>query len=121
MSDNMANRFGDILENLKEEGVYGSAIVDKEGGIIESDLPRGVHEDTFGIMCATITGASNSANSELDRGSVRRVIVDSEEGKIIITSTKNDLLLSVVVDKSRKLGSLFEEINKSVKTIREST
>lgn len=116
----MADKFGDILENLKKKGVYGSAIVDKEGGIIASDLPGGVHEDTFGIMCATITGASNSANSELDRGSVRRIIVDSEEGKIIITSTKNDLLLSVVVDESRRLGDLFEEINKSIETIKES-
>lgn len=116
----MANKFGEILENLKKEGVYGSAIVDKEGGIIASNLPREVHEDTFGIMCATITGASNSANSELDRGSVRRIIVDSEEGKIIITSTEDDLLLSVVVDKSRKLGALFEEINKSIKTIKEN-
>ncbi len=117
----MADKFEDILENLEKKGVYGSAIVDKEGGIIASDLPREVHEDTFGIMCATITGASNSANSELERGSVRRVIVDSDEGKIIITSTENDLLLSVVVDKSRKLGALFEEINKSIKIIREKS
>ncbi|MBS3816433.1 MAG: roadblock/LC7 domain-containing protein [Candidatus Thermoplasmatota archaeon] len=117
----MADEFRDILENLKRKGVYGSAVVDKEGGIIESDLPRNVHEDTFGIMCATIIGASNSANSELGRGSVRRIIVDSEEGKVIITSAGEDLLLSVVVDASRKLGTLFEEINKSVETIKEST
>ncbi|MFP3871965.1 MAG: roadblock/LC7 domain-containing protein [Candidatus Natronoplasma sp.] len=114
----MADEFGDVLENLKRKGVYGSAIIDREGGIITSDLPQEVHEETFGIMCATIIGASNSANSELERGSVKRIIVDSKEGKMIISNPGKDIILSVVVDTSGKLGALFEEINKTVENIK---
>lgn len=115
----MAKELEEILENLKRKGVYGSAIIDREGGIIESDLPSEVHEETFGIMSATIMGASNSANSELERGSVKRIIVDSKEGKIILSSPGKDVIFSVVVDTSEKLGVLFEEINKAVENIKE--
>lgn len=117
----MATNFGKVLENLKKEGVYGSAIIDKEGDVLASDLPTEVQEDTFGVMCATVIGASNTVNSEVDRGSVKRVVIDSKKGKIIIASTKMDLLLSVVVSRSQNLGALFEEINNSVKMLKEST
>lgn len=116
----MAKELAEILEDLKRKGVSGSAIVDREGGIIESDLPSKAHEETFGIMCATMMGASNSANSELERGSVKRIIVDSKEGKIILSSPGKDVIFSVIVDSSKRLGALFEEINKAVESIKES-
>ncbi len=116
----MAKEFEKALENLKRKGVYGSAIIDREGGILKSDLPSEVHEETFGIMCATIMGASNSANSELERGSVKRIIVDSKEGKIILSNPGENIIFSVVVDTSERLGVLFEEINKTVEIIKEN-
>ncbi len=115
----MADEFGELLNNLKRKGVYGSALIDREGSIIKSNLPHEVHQETFGIMCATVIGAANSANSELDRGRIRRIIVDSREGKIIINSTEKNVILAVVVDSSEKLGLLFEEINKTINTLRE--
>lgn len=115
----MPEIYEEILDDLKIKGISGSAIIDKEGDIIETDLPEVVHEETFSIMCATVFGASTNANSELDRTSVNRIIVESNEGKIIITSVQQDRLLAVVVGDSEKLGVLFDEIKKAVKKIKQ--
>ncbi|MFW6196152.1 MAG: roadblock/LC7 domain-containing protein [Thermoplasmatota archaeon] len=109
----------EIISNLMRKGIRGSAVIDKEGNVYSSDLPRSIHEETFAIMCATIVGASNSANSELDRSRTNKVIIDSKEGHIVIANTKNNLLLTVIVDKKRELGMIFEEIENAVNMINE--
>ncbi len=111
----MNGKFKDLLKGLKQEGVLGVAAIDKEGNVIESDIPPDAHPETFGIMCATIIGASNSVNSELEHGSVKRTIVDSAKGKLIIANTKTDLILAVVVEKSQRLDVLFDDIDAAAK------
>lgn len=110
----------EVISGLMRKGIKGSAVVDKEGSVYSSDLPPSVHEETFAIMCATIIGASNSANSELDRGSTNKVIIDSKDGHIVIASTKNNLLLSVIVDKREDLEIIFDEVENAIKKINES-
>ncbi len=109
----------EALGNLKKEGVSGVAILDKEGNVLEGDLPPSVHVETFGIMCATIVGAANSVNSELNRSSVGKTIIDSDQGRIIIANSGKDLVLAVVIGESKRLGVLFEEIENAVEKIKE--
>lgn len=110
----------EIISNLMRKGIKGSAVIDKEGSVYSSDLPRSVHEETFAIMCATIVGASNSANSELDRSRTNKVIIDSKEGHIVIANSKNNLLLTVIVDRKQQLGNIFDEVENAIKKIDES-
>ncbi len=102
-----------IIKNLKREGVAGVAIIDKEGNVVDSDLPSTVHVETFGIMCATIVGAANSVNSELDQKSVKKTIIDSEKGRIIMANAGENLVLAVVIEENKSLGVLFDEIEKA--------
>ncbi len=115
----MMEDIDEVLQTLKREGVSGAAIVDKEGNVMESDLPAEVHVETFGIMCATIVGASNSLNSELGRSRVKKTIVDSDTGRIIIADAGEDLVLSVVIGESKRLGVLFDEIENAVERIKQ--
>ncbi len=109
----------EVISNLMRKGIKGSAVIDKEGSVYSSDLPPSVHEETFAIMCATVVGASNSANSELDRGGANKVIIDSKEGHIVIANTKNNLLLTVIVDDKKELGMIFDEVEKAINKINE--
>ncbi|MFO7991437.1 MAG: roadblock/LC7 domain-containing protein [Thermoplasmata archaeon] len=106
----MNEEYDSVLSDLKGKGVFGSAVISRDGMIISSDLPAGVHEETFSIMCATIIGAANTANSELDRRSPNKIIVDSDEGRIIIANAGSKLILSVVVDSTHILSELFDHI-----------
>ena len=115
----MAN-MDEVISNLMRKGIKGSAVIDKEGSVYSSDLPPSVHEETFAIMCATVIGASNSANSELERGGTNKVIIDSNEGHIVIANTKNNLLLTVIVDKKREMGMIIDEVETAIKMINEN-
>jgi len=110
----------EVITSLMRKGIKGSAIIDKEGSVYSSDLPPSVHEETFAIMCATVVGASNSANSELDMSGTNKVIIEAKEGHIVIANTKNNLLLTVIVDKKRELGKIFNEVEKAISKINES-
>jgi len=98
----------DVLEKLKQEGILGSAVISRDGIVLNSDLPSSTHEETFAIMCATIIGAANTANQELDRSNPEKVIVDSKEGRILIVSAGRNKILSVLIDSTHDLKTIFQ-------------
>ncbi|MBS3782524.1 MAG: roadblock/LC7 domain-containing protein [Candidatus Thermoplasmatota archaeon] len=111
------DEFKKVFEGLKKEGVLGLALVDKKGNVIKSDLPSDVHDETFGMMSATIIGASCRANPKLSKGGVERSIVHSKKGNIIISNTSGGLILSVLVDESQDTKALTEKIDKAANEI----
>ncbi len=113
----MDEEYERIFTKLKEKGVYGVALVSREGMVMYSDLPSSVHEETFGIMVATMVGAGKTANSELNRSPISKIIVDSPEGRIIATSPRKKDIIAVVVDSTFKLAPLFNYLSTAVKNI----
>lgn len=107
----------EVLDNLRRDGIIGMAIVDKEGEIITSKLPSQVHEETFGIMSATVIGASSSANSELGRGSVETAVLHSSLGKIVLANTDVGLILCLVTNESFDIQTIFDDIKNAVERL----
>jgi len=109
--------YEDIFSELNRHGVLGAALVSREGMVQYSDLPVGVHQETFGIMVATMVGAAKAANSELDRSTPSKVIVDSPEGRVVVVTAGPKNILSVVVDSTFELAPLFKYLNKAVSNL----
>ncbi|MFW5945858.1 MAG: roadblock/LC7 domain-containing protein [Candidatus Natronoplasma sp.] len=107
-----------VLGGLKDEDVLGVALVDKKGNLIESDLPPAVHDETFGMMSATIMGASSRASPKLSEGGVKRSIVHSQEGNIILSNTDKNMILSVLIDGSSDIDTYTEKVDAAVKEIK---
>ncbi len=108
-----------VLKKLKKEGALGVALVDKKGNLIESDLPPDANDETFGMMSATIIGASCRASPGLSKEGVKRSIVHSKEGNIILSNTEENMILSVMVEEDKDIDSLLEKIDSAVKEIME--
>ncbi|MEF8836077.1 MAG: roadblock/LC7 domain-containing protein [Candidatus Thermoplasmatota archaeon] len=108
-----------VLRTLKKEGVLGVALVDKKGNLIESDLPPDVHDETFGMMSATIIGASCRASPKLSKGGVERSIVHSKEGNIILSNTEENMILSVLVEESKEIDPFIERVDSALNEISE--
>ncbi|MGM0510459.1 MAG: roadblock/LC7 domain-containing protein [Thermoplasmatota archaeon] len=109
----------DVLEKLKQEGILGSAVISRDGIVLNSDLPPSTHEETFAIMCATIVGAANTANKELDRSSPEKVIIDAKEGRILIVSAGRNKILSVLLDSTHDIKKIFQRAKKIASEIEE--
>jgi len=113
----MNNALKEVLKKIKKEGALGVALVDKKGNLIESDLPPDVHDETFGMMSATIIGASCRASPRLSKGCVKRSIVHSKEGNLILSNTEENMILSILVAESKDVDPLLEEIDAALNEI----
>jgi predicted regulator of Ras-like GTPase activity (Roadblock/LC7/MglB family) len=90
-----------------------SAIVSKDGAVVDSDVPDDISRETFAIMSATIMGAGVTASRELrktapskivlDSTDVRTVIMDAGRKRILVVVVPPETDPSLVVDSSRNL------------------
>ncbi len=108
----------DALGTLKSDIVRGSALVDREGDMIYSDLPPGINQGTFSIMCATMMGAARTANSEMGDSPIQKLAFNSKDGTILLTDAGKKELLVVVADSGINPDKLFRNIRKDLRKIK---
>ncbi|MFQ5884490.1 MAG: roadblock/LC7 domain-containing protein [Thermoplasmata archaeon] len=101
--------YGEMLTLLRNEcKAMASAIVSKDGSVLASDVPDDISEETFGIMSATIMGASVTAAIELKKDPPSRVVFESSDTKTIIMNASRKRIIVVVVPSSTDPDSVEE-------------
>lgn len=70
-----------LREVTKAEAI---ALINRDGGIVVTELPSGVSQETFSIMCAAILGAGMTAATELRHGPPHRIVLESEDSVLLI-------------------------------------
>lgn len=87
-----------MLATLKNEcNAMASAIVSRDGVVVDSDIPEDVSRETFAIMSATIMGAGVTTTTELKRSAPSRIVVDSTDVRTVIMNAGRRRILVVVV------------------------
>lgn len=111
MAQTLSSQLNVILNeferNVRE--VQATAIVSTDGLVIASRLPDQVEEDRIGAMGAAILSISSRSGEELARGDMERVLIEGEEGYILIRSIGDDAILVTLAEKEVRLGMLFYE------------
>ncbi|RLI05747.1 hypothetical protein DRO26_01320 [Candidatus Bathyarchaeota archaeon] len=107
-----------LVELNRSAGVYASAIVSRDGLLIASRMPEDVDAETFSAMTATMTGAAETAFSELKRGVAERIIVEGNHAKIISMGAGSKALLVAMSDHKATLGLILHEMNKAAEKVR---
>ncbi len=88
----------EMLGTLNDEcGATASAVVSKDGLVLASSMPDDIAPETFGIMTATILGASITASSEIKNPAPSRVVIESDSSRTIIFNASRRSILVVVV------------------------
>ena len=95
--------FETALRAMRDAGALATAVVSRDGSVLASDLPAGVSRETFSIMCATIHGAGMTVSTELRRGTPRRIVLESPEGRVVIMEAGRRALLVVVLPSEANL------------------
>ncbi len=107
-----------VLDGLRSVGdIEASAIVSRDGLLMASDMAPGINADTFAAMSATMLGAAETAAAELGRGLPDRIIVESEETKLIAIGTGPKALLVVMTSPEAGLGLILIELAKAADKI----
>ena len=95
------------LEKSSRGQVEASAIISTQGLPISSLNLGNVDEGVVAAMAAAILAVSERATAELDRGQFNRVLVEGENGYIIIAGAGSEAILVVLANKKANLGYIF--------------
>ena len=111
------------MEAMNSE-IQGSAIVSIQGLPIASALPRlrteyggETNDGIISAMSAAIISVSERAVSELVRGSFKRIMIEGDQGLIILSKAGKNAILCVLTVPNPSLGMIFLNITATSKKI----
>lgn len=110
-----------ILEEMRKAGVLAVAVVSRDGTVLTADLPPGVSRETFSIMCATIHGAGMTVSNEMKRTPPKRIVLESAEGRIVITEAGRRALVAYVLPIGMDLDEAATRLGRSLESVARET
>jgi uncharacterized protein len=114
-----AARARGLLRGLQaaSDCVRSCALVSYDGLVRASVLASGVDPDRFGAMCASLLALSVRAAREVERGTLRQVLLDAEEGPVLLTRAGDAGVLAVAADPTKNLGKLILDTRNVAQTL----
>lgn len=113
-------RMQDALEELSRiSDIKAAAVVRRDGLVITHTLPENVDPKGVAAMAAAIVGTSEMATSELAQGHFSRVLVESDEGKLISTGAGEEAILVALVYKDANLGLVLMALERAARRVDE--
>lgn len=111
------------LENVVNElknvaGLNGSLIIDNHGNVLCHSISQGLDVSLFGPMTNVITNSSKRLLNASIEGEIKRVLVESENGKVLFLHPENFYLV-VLMETSANVGLAMLSSEKAVKSINE--
>lgn len=108
-ADLLAHKARGQLRSLQaaSDCVRSCALVSYDGLMLAAVLAEGVDADRFGAMCASLLALSTRAAKEVERGVLRQVILDGEQGPMLLTRAGSAGVLAVAADPTKNLGKLI--------------
>lgn len=109
MSSDTVDEIQRVLKSMDDgtPGVEASAIVSVQGLPIVSAMPKGVDDSIIAAMSAAILGVSERATRELTRGKLQQILIQGDEGYVILKRAGEDALLAVMARSDSNLGMIF--------------
>ncbi len=109
-----------LLWDLKNVGgVMACAAVSRDGLLIRSLMQNEKYVESLAAMSATMLGAAETATTHVEMGIPSRVIVESDNGKLIVTGAGPKALLILLANKNSGLGLILLELDKSAQKLKE--
>lgn len=119
LQEEISGRLKAILARLRTAGIESSAVVRRDGVVIESDMPGSAEEnEAFAAMAAAVLGAAETATSELRQGVPRRVIMEMGDRRIVEVGAGPVALLVAVLGAGNQLAKALAEIDRAAHEIR---
>ena len=98
--------------NSSSTDIEASACISSDGYNIASVLGQGVDPDRFGAMCASLLALAHRAAQEIQRGNLKLVLVEGEQGIMLLVQVGPDAILAVAAKPGKNLGMIFLESRK---------
>ncbi|MFX0000108.1 MAG: roadblock/LC7 domain-containing protein [Candidatus Hodarchaeota archaeon] len=104
------------LENFSE--VIGTALVNRNGLLISSRLPRDIDERRFGALAAAMFQATETATSSLGTNQINNITVEYQDYQFIVVDIDDNIIFVSLFDLNVDLGLIFIEIEEFVQNVK---
>jgi predicted regulator of Ras-like GTPase activity (Roadblock/LC7/MglB family) len=120
----MSENISELVELLRKmeavnAEIQGSAIVSVQGLPICSVLARDVNDGIVSAMSAAILSVSERAVEELARGDLKRILIEGNDGIIILSKAGSNAILCTLCKANASLGMVFLNIQSVSRKISE--
>ncbi|MGD8592412.1 MAG: roadblock/LC7 domain-containing protein [Gammaproteobacteria bacterium] len=108
-----------ILRRLNSASgqIEASSVMSRDGIGVASVLADGVDPDRLGAMCASLLSLADTTAKELQRGKVNQLVLEGENGYVLIIHVGTKAVLGIVTRKNANLGMVFVEAKKTAEEI----
>jgi len=118
------------LKSLHEEmeGIQGAVVVSIEGLVIAAYPPGEEHQAVDGnptdspqvaAMAATLVAISEKVLLRLARGEIDRLLIEGDDGALVVVPAGSEAALAALVDKEVKMGITLLSLKRTAKKIAE--
>ncbi|MCD6484338.1 MAG: roadblock/LC7 domain-containing protein [Candidatus Odinarchaeota archaeon] len=110
-----------ILKKLKENNPDLESVVlsGPDGIVIDAILPSDEDPLLMSALVASILMMSKKSVEKVKKGLLKRVLIEGEEGSILVIQTKNNSILGCVLKKKAKIGLAMIELKRAADKIDE--
>ncbi len=102
-----------LSEFLRLDGVSAAVVVGRDGFVIESAISGKVDIEALGAMASTGVGTSEAMGQELGKGQLSQMLVELENGPILLSPLSTDELIAIVADGGANIGRVRYELKKN--------
>ena len=95
-------------------GVRQAVIVDREGFLIETAGEVGVGAEVTGALAACLAESSEAIGREMGQGALSSMILDYEDGMVLLNRAGTAAILAVVLRDETALGKVRYHVKKAL-------
>jgi hypothetical protein len=99
--------------NATSSDIQASAVMSRDGHTLASVLGASVNNVRLGAMCATLLSLGERASLELNRGALKQILIQGEDGYVLLLRTGEKAVLAVVSQPSANLGMMLVEARRT--------
>ncbi len=100
-------------ELLRLEGVSAVVVVGRDGFVIESVHNGKIDAEALAAMASAGMGALEAMGAELGKGRAMQVLVELEDGPVLLSPVSDTELIAIVGEKNLNVGRIRYELKKS--------
>ncbi|MBP2145975.1 putative regulator of Ras-like GTPase activity (Roadblock/LC7/MglB family) [Methanofollis sp. W23] len=101
------------MEFLRLDGVTAAVVIGRDGFVIEDAVSGEIDTDALGAMASTGMGTSEAMGAELGKGELNQMLVELQNGPILLSPLSEDELIAIVANDGSNIGRIRYELKKN--------
>nr|WP_245320670.1 roadblock/LC7 domain-containing protein [Methanofollis sp. W23] len=102
-----------LMEFLRLDGVTAAVVIGRDGFVIEDAVSGEIDTDALGAMASTGMGTSEAMGAELGKGELNQMLVELQNGPILLSPLSEDELIAIVANDGSNIGRIRYELKKN--------